>query len=115
MGEGRMSFLVIVVAGFILANALPMTWIPLLLWLGILWILLITLWIWKKQESYSGWWMGAAYWILMGWKGDEVRHVLYQVALGYWNGDGAMNWLLITLAVTVLYAVVGIKMCHRFA
>jgi hypothetical protein len=115
MGEGRVSFLVMIIAGFVLANTLPMTWIPLLLWLGILWILGITLWVWKKQESYSGWWMGAAYWILMGWKGDEVRHVLYQVALEYWNGDGAMNWLLITLAVTVLYAVAGIKMCHRFA
>ncbi|MDA5110943.1 hypothetical protein O3V59_21635, partial [Brevibacillus thermoruber] len=48
-GEGKVSFLVIVVAGFVLANTLSMTWIPLLLWLGILWILGITLWVWKKQ------------------------------------------------------------------
>jgi hypothetical protein len=114
-GEGRVSFLIIVVAGFVLANTLPMTWIPLLLWLGILWILGIILLVWKKQESYSGWWMGAAYWILMGWKGDEVRQGLYLVALEYWNGDGSMNWMLLTLAVTILYAVAGIKMCHRFS
>lgn len=111
----RISFLVILTGGFVLSNTLPMTWIPLLLYAGILWILGIILWMWKYQESHTGWWLGATYWLLMGWKGDDIRQYLYQVASEYWNGDGTVHWLLITLAVTVLYAAVGIKMCHRFA
>lgn len=64
----------------------------------------------RRRNIYFSWILGWMYWWLIGWM-DEPVHGRFRSAAQLWGGDGAVLWVLFSLAIALMFVAACWKLC----